>query len=73
VRAGVANGGESRARPRPQHPVVGDQRPVEIEGEGGDAPREVRGKVYGTVPPVEVTTYAETSAICCVVSVPSLP
>ena len=40
VRAGVANGAERRARARPQHAVLGDQRPVEIEGEGGDVPRE---------------------------------
>ena len=37
-------------------------------GEGGDAPRERCGELYGTVPPVEVTTYAETSAIRCVES-----
>ena len=68
MRAGVANRAESSTSARPQHAVLGDQRPVEIEGESGDAPREVRRKVYGAVPPVETTTYAATSAICCAVS-----
>jgi hypothetical protein len=41
---------------RPQHAVLGDQRPVEIEREGGDA-RPKRGReFYGAVPPVESTT-----------------
>jgi hypothetical protein len=41
-----------------QHPVLGDQCPVEIERERVDAPRESRGKLdgYGAVPPVDVTT-----------------
>jgi len=56
VGAGVANGREGGTSARPQHAVLRDQRPIEIEGESGDVPREVRRKVYGTVPPVAVTT-----------------
>jgi len=56
VRAGVANGSEGGASARPQDAVLGDEGPVEIEGERGDAPGEIRGKVYGTVPPVDFTT-----------------
>jgi hypothetical protein len=56
VRAGLANGSDGSTSARPQHAVLGDQRPVEIEGESGDVPREVRRKVYGAVPPVAVTT-----------------
>jgi hypothetical protein len=41
---------------RPQHAVLGDQRPVEIEREGGDARRKRGKKLYGAVPPVESTT-----------------
>jgi hypothetical protein len=41
-----------------EHAVLGDQRPVEVEREGGDAPRESVRELdrYGTWPPVEVTT-----------------
>jgi hypothetical protein len=49
---------ERFAGARSQHAVLGDQRPVEIEREGRDAPRE-RGREldrYGALPPVEVTT-----------------
>jgi hypothetical protein len=55
VRPGAA---ESIARTRPQHAVLGDQRPVEVEREGGDARREAGRKLecYGAVPPVESTT-----------------
>ena len=55
--------GARRPRPRervpgarPQHAVLGDQRPVEIEREGGDVRRKRGGEVYGAVPPVESTT-----------------
>jgi hypothetical protein len=41
---------------RPQHAVLGDQRPVEIEREGGDVRRKRRRELYGAVPPVEATT-----------------
>jgi hypothetical protein len=41
---------------RPEHAVLGDQRAVEVEREGGDARRESGRKLYGTVPPVDVTT-----------------
>jgi hypothetical protein len=47
---------ERRAGPGPQHAVLGDQRPVEIECERGDARRKRRRKIYGAVPPVESTT-----------------
>ena len=67
--AGVAHRREGGTRAGPQHAVLGDQRPVEIESERGDVPRERRGELYGAVPPVAVTTYAATSAICCVESV----
>jgi len=40
----------------PEHAVLGDQRAVEVEREGGDARREARRELYGTVPPVDVTT-----------------
>jgi hypothetical protein len=41
-----------------QHPVLADQRPVEVEREGGDSPREFLRKLerYGVLPPVDVTT-----------------
>jgi hypothetical protein len=62
--------GERLPGARPQLAVLGDQRPVEVEREGGAAPRELRREDdrYGAVPPVESTTKAATSAICCVVS-----
>jgi hypothetical protein len=43
---------------RAQNAVLGDQRPVEIEREGRDAPREARRELerYGAVPPVDFTT-----------------
>jgi len=41
---------------RPEHAVLGDQRAIEVECEGGDARREARRELYGTVPPVDVTT-----------------
>jgi hypothetical protein len=41
---------------RRQHAVLGDQRPVEVEREGGDARREAGRKLYGALPPVDVTT-----------------
>jgi hypothetical protein len=40
----------------PQHAVLGDQRPVEIEREGGDVRRKRGRELYGAVPPVESTT-----------------
>jgi hypothetical protein len=42
VGAGRARAGERVTRARVQHAVLGDQRPVEIEREGGDVPREPR-------------------------------
>jgi hypothetical protein len=51
-----------------QHAVLADQRPVEVEREGADVRRKPGWELYGAVPPVESTTYAETSAICCALS-----
>jgi hypothetical protein len=67
VRAGVANGAQGRTSARPQHTILADQGPVEIEREGGDLRRKSGGELYG-LPPVAVTTYAATSAICWVES-----
>jgi hypothetical protein len=49
---------ERLLRPRPEHAVLGDQRPVEVEREGRDPPRESLREVYcyGALPPVESTT-----------------
>jgi hypothetical protein len=57
VRAGRTRALERRPRPRVQNAVLGDQRPVEIEREGGDPPRESlrEGERYG-LPPVDFTT-----------------
>jgi hypothetical protein len=66
VRAGLSNLRDRIARARSKHRVLGDQRAVEIEGEGRDVAREARRKLeqrYG-VPPVAFTTYEATSAIC---------
>jgi hypothetical protein len=58
VGAGRPRPRERFLRPWPQHGVLGDQRPVEVEREGGDAlwelVRELYG--YGALPPVEETT-----------------
>jgi hypothetical protein len=58
VRAGRARSLEGILRASPQHAVFGDERPVEIEREGADAAREVRGQLdgYGALPPIESTT-----------------
>jgi hypothetical protein len=40
----------------PKDTVLGDQCSVEVECEGGDARRKPGRKLYGAVPPVEVTT-----------------
>jgi len=57
VRARGAGAAERISRARPQHTVLGDQRPVEIGREGGDPLRESSRKLdrYG-VPPVDFTT-----------------
>jgi hypothetical protein len=58
--------------PRAEQGVLGDQRPVEVGRERLEVAREARRKLdrrYG-LPPVAVTTYDATSAICCAVSVP---
>ena len=57
VGAGGARSRERLLRPRAQHAVLGDQRPVEVEREGGDVPWESlgEGERYG-VPPVDFTT-----------------
>jgi hypothetical protein len=41
---------------RAENAVLGDQRPVEIEREGGDVRRKRGRELYGAVPPVDVTT-----------------
>jgi hypothetical protein len=58
VRARGACARECVPRARAQNAVLGDQRPVQIEREGGDAPRVPRREVerYGAVPPVDFTT-----------------
>jgi hypothetical protein len=56
VRTGVSRPRERLPGARSQHAVLGDQRPVEIEREGGDARRERGGELYGAVPPVDSTT-----------------
>jgi hypothetical protein len=55
--------GAGRPRPRErfpgaraEDPVLGDQRPVEIERESSDARRKRGRELYGAVPPVEATT-----------------
>jgi hypothetical protein len=54
--AGGAGSREGVPRAWPQHAVLGDQRPVEVEREGGDGRRKRSGKLYGALPPVESTT-----------------
>jgi hypothetical protein len=56
VGAGGARPRERFPRPRPEHAVLGDQRPVEIECESGDGRRKPGREIYGAVPPVESTT-----------------
>jgi hypothetical protein len=56
VRTDVSRPRERLAGARPQHAVLGDQRSVEIEREGGDVRRKRGGERYGAVPPVETTT-----------------
>jgi hypothetical protein len=71
VHTGSANALDRRARAWAQHGVLRDQRPVEIDRERGDVRRKAVRKLqrYG-VPPVAVTTYAATSAICWSLSWP---
>jgi hypothetical protein len=56
--AGRSGARERLPRARPQHSVLGDQRPVEVEREGGDPLRKVLRELdrYGALPPVDVTT-----------------
>jgi hypothetical protein len=56
VGAGCPRPCERFSRTRAKDAVLGDQRPVEIEREGGDVRRKRGGELYGAVPPVEVTT-----------------
>jgi hypothetical protein len=56
VRARLARSRERRPRARTQSAVLGDQRPVEIEGEGGDVRRKRGREIYGAWPPVDFTT-----------------
>jgi hypothetical protein len=57
VAAGGPDGGDRLACPRPEDRVLGDERPVEVDGERGDVGREgLRELDYGGVPPVAFTT-----------------
>ena len=70
--AGGPDGRDRSRGPRAEQRVLGDERPVEIGRERPDVEREGGRELdrrYG-VPPVAVTTYAATSAICCGVSCP---
>ena len=70
VRPGRADALDRSARARPQHEVGADQGAVEVDRERGDVAREARRQLDYGVPPVDFTTYAATSAICCAVSLP---
>src|SRR5262249_27969591 len=73
VCAGCADPGDRLARVRVQHGVRADERAVEVDGERRDVPWEAWRELdqrYGGVPPVALTTYDATSAICCVESCP---
>ena len=69
---GRARGGDRVSRARVQEAVLADERAVEVARERVDPLREIRGKVYGVVPPgalpVDLTTKVATSAICWSVS-----
>ena len=72
VDAGRAHRRDRRRGPRSEQRIRGDERPVEVGRERLDLAREVVRELdrsYG-VPPVALTTYDATSAICCVVSWP---
>jgi hypothetical protein len=56
VGAGRPRPRERLLRARPQHAVLGDQRPVEVEREGGDGRRKRGRELYGAWPPVDFTT-----------------
>jgi hypothetical protein len=58
VRAGGSRARERVSRAGPQHAVLGDQGPVEVQRERGDPRREAVRKLdgYGALPPVESTT-----------------
>jgi hypothetical protein len=56
VNAGLPCARQRFAGARPEDAVLGDERPVEVEREGGDARRKRDRKLYGAVPPVELTT-----------------
>jgi hypothetical protein len=54
---GGADGRDCRTRPRPEAGILCDERPVEVDREGGDVLREgLRELDYGGVPPVALTT-----------------
>ena len=56
VGAGRPRPGQRLPRAGTQHAVLGDQRPVEVEREGGYVRRKPGRELYGAVPPVESTT-----------------
>jgi hypothetical protein len=71
MRPGCADVRDRFSRVWAQDGVLGDERAVEVDGERRDVLREARRELdpYG-VPPVALTTYEATSAICCVESWP---
>jgi hypothetical protein len=56
VRARRACPRERLLRAWPEHSVLGDQGPVEVECESGDARRKRGRELYGAWPPVDFTT-----------------
>jgi hypothetical protein len=56
VHACRARRGDRGLRARPEDGVLGDERAVEVDREGGERPGEARWKLYGSVPPVDFTT-----------------
>ena len=60
----LARRADGRTRARPKHPVLGDQRPIEIAGERRDLARELRREDQGLV------RNATRSATCWSVSWP---
>ena len=65
--AGGARRADRVLRAGAEDGVLGDERAVEVDRERGQRTGKGVREVYGTVPPVDFTTYAATSAICWVV------
>jgi hypothetical protein len=64
VHARRSRAADRRLRPLVENRVLADEGAVEVDRERGERAGKVVREVYGTVPPVDFTTYAETSAIC---------